>query len=45
MSILDAEIYWFGEQGIVKKAYSDLDHVNITRDFLDNPAAFIRHLL
>jgi predicted ATPase len=44
MSIPEAEIFWFGEQGIVKKPYSQIDHVTITRDFLAHPQSFLHHL-
>ena len=39
-----ATILQFNENGIQKVAYDDLEHVNITRDFLQNPSSFLRHL-
>lgn len=39
-----ATILQFSERGIQKVNYDDLDHVNITRDFLQNPSSFLRHL-
>lgn len=39
-----ATILEFSEKGIRQVAYEDLDHVNLTRDFLNNPASFLRHL-
>lgn len=40
-----ATIYSFEEGRIEQVAYDDLEHVNITRSFLNNPEAFLRHLL
>jgi len=40
----EATIFQFSEAGIQKVAYDQLEHVNITRDFLNNPASFLRHL-
>ena len=40
-----ATIYRFGEHGISATAYEDLEHVQVTRDFLNNPDRYLRHLL
>lgn len=40
-----AEIYEFGEGGIVKKAYRDTEHYRITKLFLDNPERMLQKLL
>mgnify|MGYP001546292513 CR=1 FL=1 len=39
-----ATILEFTSNGIKKMSYENLEHVNITRDFLNNPASFLRHL-
>lgn len=39
-----ATLLQFSEDGINQVKYDDLEHVNITRDFLNNPASFLRHL-
>ncbi len=39
-----ATIYWFAD-GIQERAYGDLEHVQVTRDFLAAPGSFLRHLL
>ena len=39
-----ATILSFDGDAIAKVAYEDLDHVRLTRDFLADPEAFLRHL-
>jgi predicted ATPase len=39
-----AKIYSFDQIPIVPVAYEDLDHVVLTRDFLNDPEAFLRRL-
>ncbi|HEY6223675.1 MAG TPA: hypothetical protein VIW26_07820, partial [Gemmatimonadales bacterium] len=39
-----ARIYTFDRGPIAPVAYEELDHVTLTRDFLNNPAAFLRRL-
>lgn len=39
-----ATIYSFDEQPVRAVAFADLDHVNLTRDFLANPERFLRQL-
>ncbi|HEU0244039.1 MAG TPA: AAA family ATPase [Candidatus Limnocylindrales bacterium] len=39
-----ATIWSFDAAGIAPVAYEDLEHVRLTRDFLANPEAFLRHL-
>ncbi len=41
----DAQIYWVGEDGITPREYQDLEHVTVTRDFLNAPELFLKHLL
>ena len=40
----DAVIYELSERGIERVAYEDTDHYRVTRSFLDDPGAFLRHL-
>ncbi|GAB1471293.1 AAA family ATPase [Chloroflexota bacterium] len=40
----EAQILQFDEGTIREVKYNDLEHVNLTRDFLANPEAFLRHL-
>lgn len=40
----DARIYSFDRAPLEEVAYEDLDHVTLTRDFLNNPRAFLRRL-
>jgi len=39
-----ADIYSFDEFPLRKVAYDDLEHVKLTKDFLNNPNSFLRHL-
>jgi predicted ATPase len=39
-----ARIYELSERGIEPVAYEDTDHYRLTRNFLDDPQAFLRHL-
>jgi predicted ATPase len=41
----NATIYNFVDGSIEKTAYDDLEHVQITRGFLNNPDSYLRHLL
>jgi len=40
----DATIYSCDEHPIARVAFNELDHVRLTRDFLNDPEAFLRHL-
>ena len=40
----EAQIFQFQDGAIREVKYNDLEHVNLTRDFLANPEAFLRHL-
>ncbi len=40
----DAAIWSFDALPIRRVAYEELEHVTLTRDFLNDPAAFLRHL-
>jgi predicted ATPase len=40
----DAAIWSFDEAPIRRVAWRDLEHVSLTRDFLNDPEAFLRHL-
>jgi len=40
----DAQILQFHEGMIREVKYNELEHVNLTRDFLANPETFLRHL-
>jgi predicted ATPase len=44
MAFPGAKIYCFDGGKIVESTYEELEHVNLTRDFLNNPNAFLRHL-
>lgn len=44
MAYPDALILSFDENPIRSVKYDSLEHVNLTRDFLNNPEAFLRHL-
>lgn len=44
LALPGAVIYSFDEEPICIREYEDLDHVRLTRDFLNTPAAFLRHL-
>lgn len=44
MAYPDAQILSFDESPIAPVAYETLEHVTLTRDFLQNPQAFLRHL-
>ena len=40
----DATVYTFDEGAPRRVAFDDLEHVRLTRDFLNDPQAFLRHL-
>jgi predicted ATPase len=44
MAFPEATILHFDDASIEPVAYDDLEHVRLTRDFLQNPQAFLRHL-
>jgi predicted ATPase len=44
MAYPDAAIYSFDESPLAAVSYNELEHVNLTRDFLNSPERFIRHL-
>jgi len=44
LALPEARIYSFDSAPIEEVRYEDLEHVNVTRDFLINPQAFLRHL-
>lgn len=44
MAFPGAEILSIEEQALKKVSYEELEHVNITRDFLNHPESFLRHL-
>jgi predicted ATPase len=41
----DAAIWSFDGGEIQPARYEELEHVTVTRTFLDNPGAYLRHLL
>ena len=45
MAYPDATIFQLDGEGLREVAYEDTEHYTITRDFLTNPEAFLRHLL
>lgn len=44
MAFPDAAIWSFDSAPIARLSYEELEHVNLTRDFLTNPERFLRHL-
>lgn len=44
MAFPGAEILTLDGSGVHSVAYNDLEHVKLTRDFLNHPEAFLRHL-
>lgn len=44
MAIPDATIISFDQAPIREVSYNELEHVNITKDFLNNPEGYLRHL-
>jgi predicted ATPase len=44
MAYPGAAIYSFGDGSIRRAAYNELEHVTVTRDFLNNPERFLKHL-
>ena len=44
LALPDAEIFNPDQSPIKSVAYEELDHVTLTRDFLNNPEQFLRHL-
>lgn len=44
MAFPDAVIWDFNEHPIKQMPYESLEHVSLTRDFLNNPESFLRHL-
>ena len=44
MAFPGATIYECGPEGLERVAYDDLDHVRLTRSFLEDPQRFLRHL-
>ena len=45
MAYPESTIYWLDESGIQPREWEDLEHVELTKSFLDNPRTFLRHLL
>jgi len=44
MAFEEAVIYEFSNDGIEKILYDDIEHVNLTKDFLNNPKRYLRYL-
>ena len=44
LSYPDAQIIHFGGDGLSEIAYEDLEHVRFTREFLNDPRRFLRHI-
>jgi predicted ATPase len=40
-----ARLFQFGENGIEETRYEDTEHYQVTRDFLQNPEVYLRHLV
>ena len=41
----DANIYELSDSGANKAKYDDVEHVSLTRDFMNNPRQYLRRLL
>jgi predicted ATPase len=39
-----ANIYELSSSGLEKTSYEDIEHVNITKDFLNNPSSYLDRL-
>lgn len=44
MAIKESVIYTFDDDTIHEIAYDEIEHVKLTKDFLNNPEQFLRHL-
>ena len=44
LALPGAAIFHFNDGQIQQVKYNELEHVNLTRDFLNNPESFLRHL-
>jgi predicted ATPase len=44
MALPGAQLLLFAEGEVVPVAFADVEHVRLTRDFLNNPESFLRHL-
>lgn len=44
MAFPDASIYVFAGNTVTRTSYADVEHVQLTKSFLDNPQRFLRHL-
>ncbi|MFS0671785.1 AAA family ATPase [Ornithinibacillus sp. 179-J 7C1 HS] len=44
MALPNAAIYCFEDDKLIRKEYDEVEHVKLTRDFLNNPASFLRYL-
>src|SRR5690625_3341615 len=44
MSYPDADLFSFEDDQLQRTSYTDLEHVQLTRDFLNRPESFLRHL-
>lgn len=40
-----ARPFLFGENGIEETRYEDTEHYQVTRDFLQNPEVYLKHLV
>lgn len=45
MAYPDARIYELGEHGIRETTYTETEHYQITKSFLERPEAYLRHLI
>ena len=44
MALPEAQILAFENGKILSKKFNDLEHVNLTRDFLNNPESYLRNI-
>ena len=40
-----ARLFQFSENGIEETRYEDTEHYQVTRDFLQNPEVYLKHLV
>lgn len=45
MAYPNALIYWLDQDGISEREWNEIEHVELTRSFLNSPKTFLRHLL
>jgi len=44
MALPEAELLSIEDGELIRKSYEELEHVKLTKDFLNHPEQFLRHL-